>query len=282
MSQITTGAVPLALIGAPLAIGAACLGAIYFAGKFCVKEYEKMIEEIDKSDERLKWLDRQSISSPAQMAEEACKLQKMVSINTTFLQMTRGLSKAQRGILAGSIATQNSPLKAYVPSILQSVPETDSAFEIALVKGTKNLAIDNFLFVNNIVKQAARTTGFATGIKILRQTESLLDIVFTDKQNRRLSAYCKLDKQLNPSLALDLEGFDHTTEECSQKMKEIVKYLQDHGVPFSYKSIRHNQPMGMLRTLVNQKNKAEREKEVTEYFKENNRFGKTNNKLGIL
>lgn len=282
MSQITTGAVPLALIGAPFAIGAACLSAVYFAGKFCVKEYEKMLEEIDKSNDRLKWLDKQAISSPAQMAEEARKLQQMVSINTVFLQMTGGLSKAQRGILAGCIATQNSPLKAYVPSLLQNIPETDGAFETALAKGTKNLAIDNFLFVNNIVKQAARTTGFATEIKILKQTESLLDIVFTDTQNRRLSAYCKLDKQMNPSLALDLEGFDHTTEECSQKMKEIVKYLQEHGVPFSYKSIRHNQPTGILRNLVNQKSKAEKGKELTEYFKENNRLGNTNNKLGKL
>ncbi|MDP2115652.1 MAG: hypothetical protein Q8K69_16520, partial [Bacteroidota bacterium] len=126
-----------------MAIGAACLGAVYFAGKFCVKEYEKMLEEIDKSNERLKWLDKQVISSPAQMADEARRLQKMVSINAKFLQMTVGLSKAQKGILSGSIATQNSPLKAYVPSILQNIPETENAFETALIKGTKNLTFNS-------------------------------------------------------------------------------------------------------------------------------------------
>lgn len=278
MSQITTGAVPLALIGAPLAIGAACIGAVYFAGKFCVQEYEKMLKEIERSNERLKWLDNQVISSPAQMAEEAMKLQKMVSINNKFLHMTEGLSISQRSILAGSIATQNSPLKAYVPSILQNIPETENAFETALTKGTKKLAFDNFRFVNNIVQRAAKTTGFNIETNIMKQTESLLDIVFTDQQNRRLSAYCKLDKQMNPSLALDLEGFDRNTDDCSTKMNEIIKYLREHGVPFTCKSIRHNQPKGVLRALVNQKNKDEKQKILTEYLKGNSNLTITNNK----
>jgi hypothetical protein len=269
MSEITTGAVPLALIGAPLAMGAACMGAVYFAGKYCVQEFEKMMQEIEKSNERLKWLDNEVISSPAQMAEEALRLQKMVSVNNKFLLMTRSLSISQRGILAGSIATQNSPLKAYVPSILKNMPETENAFETALAQGTRKLSLDNFKFVNDIVQGAAKTAGFNIETKILKQSESLLDIVFTDKQNRRLSAYCKLDKQMNPSLALDLEGFDSNTDQCNVKMNEIVKYLREHGVPFTYKTIRHNQPKGVLRAIVNKKNKIEEQKKLTEYLKEN-------------
>lgn len=266
MSEISTGAVPLVLIGAPLAIGAACIGAIYFAGKYFVDEFEKRLKEIDQNNERLKWLDKQVISSPVQMAEEARRLQKMVSVDTKFLQMTLNLNVAQKNILAGCIATQNSPLKAYVPSILQQLPETANAFETALTKGTQKLALDNFKFVNSIVEGAARNTGFTKPVKILKQTGSLLDIVFTDDQNRRLSAYCKLDKQLNPSLALDLEGFNPNSDQCTTKMDEIVKYLQEHGVPFNYKIIRHNQPSGVLRSIMAQKEIEDEQKKIGSYL----------------
>jgi hypothetical protein len=266
MSELSTGAVPLVLIGAPLAIGAACIGAIYFAGKYLVDEFEKRLKEIDQNNERLKWLDKQVISSPAQMAEEAKRLQKMVSADNKFLQMTMNLNVAQKNILAGCIATQNSPLKAYVPSLLQNMPESVNAFETALAKGTLKLAMDNFKFVNSIVGDAARNTGFTKQVKILKQTGSLLDIVFTDDQNRRLSAYCKLDKQLNPSLALDLEGFDTHSGQCTTKMNEIVKYLQEHGVPFNYKRIRHNQPSGVLRSIVAQRTIEDEQKKMGGYL----------------
>lgn len=270
MSEITTGAVSLSLIGAPLAIGSACVGAAYFAGKYCVKQYEKMLADIERSNERLKWLDKQVISSPTQMAEEAMRLQKMVSGHSSFLDKTKGMSDAQKAILAGAIATQNSPLKAYVPTLLQNFPENENAFEAALKQGTKNLALDNFKYVNDVVKDAAKATGFTGEVKILKQTGSVTDIVFTDAHNRRFTAYCKLDKQMNPSLALDLEGFGCDTNECSMKMDEIVKYLQEHGVPFTFKRIRHNQPMGVLRNMLNRKNSENKSKELSDYLQGGN------------
>ena len=276
MSEVTTGAVSLSLIGAPLAIGAACAGAVYFAGKYCVKQYEKMIADIEKSSERLKWLDKQVISSPAQMMEEALRLQKMVSTHSSFLKMTEGITDAQKDILSGAIVTQNSPLKAYVPAIMQKMPETGNAFETALRQGTKNLALDNFRFVNNAVCEAAKASGFTAEVKVLKKTESLTDIVFTDSQNRRFTAYCKLNKQMNPSLALDLEGFQSDSDACSHKMTEIVKYLQEHGVPFSYKRIKHNQPMGVLREILNKKEREDRNKDIQEYLKANSHLN-TNN-----
>jgi len=268
MSEITTGAVSLSLIGAPLAIGSACVGAAYFAGKYCVKQYEKMLADIERSNERLKWLDKQVISSPVQMAEEALRLQKMVSGHSSFLTMTENMSDAQKAILAGAIATQNSPLKAYVPTLLQNFPEKENAFDAALKQGTKNLALDNFKYVNDVVKDAAKATGFTGEVKILKQTGSVTDIVFTDAHNRRFTAYCKLDKQLNPSLALDLEGFGCDTNECSTKMDEIVKYLQEHGVPFSFKRIRHNQPMGILRNMLNKKSSEQETKALSDYLQD--------------
>lgn len=278
MSEITTGAVSLSLIGAPLAIGSACVGAAYFAGKYCVKQYEKMLTDIERSNERLKWLDKQVISSPSQMAEEAIRLQKMVSANSSFLSMTEGMSDEQKAMLAGVIATQNSPLKAYVPTLLQNFPEKENAFDAALKQGTKNLALDNFKYVNDIVKDAAKATGFKGEVKILKQTCSVTDIVFTDAHNRRFSAYCKLDKQMNPSLALDLEGFGCDTNECSTKMDEIVKYLQQHGVPFTFKRIKHNQPMGVLRNMLNKKSNEQRTKELGDYLQGGNKSNTNQNK----
>jgi len=271
MSEITTGAVSLSLIGAPLAIGAACAGAIYFAGKYCINQYEKMSQEIEKSNERLKWLDKHLISSPVQIAEEAIQLQKIVSAHPSFLKTTKGISISQKNILAGAIATQYGPLKAYVPSLLQNLPETGNAFEIALKQGTKELALDNLKFVNSVVCDAAKATGFTGEMKILKQTETLTDIVFSDKLNRKFTAYCKLDKQMNPSLALDLEGFSCDSNECSTKMDEIVKYLQDHEVPFTFKRIRHNQPMGVLRNLLNKKSNGNDDKELSDYLKGGNK-----------
>ncbi len=270
MSEITTGSVSLSLIGAAsMAVGNACVNATMLAGKYGAKQYEKMLAEIEKSNERLKWLDKQVISSPKQIANEARQLKKMVSENTSFLQMTEGMSDVHKSKLAGVIATQNSPLKSYVPGLLEKFPDKNGAFESALNQGTNNLAMDNFKHVNDIVAVAAKSTGFGE-VKILKQTESVIDVVFTDTHNRRLTAYCKLDKEMNPSLALDLEGFGCDTHECSTKMDEIVKYLQDHGLPFSFKRLRHNQPMGVLRNLVNKKNSEQKNKELTEYLQGGN------------
>lgn len=268
MSEVTTGAVPLALIGAPLAAGAACIGAIYFAAKYCEKQYEKMLHEIEEADEKLKWLDNQQITSPVQMAEEAKRLQKMVSMNNVFSQMTQSMNTAQKEILAGAIATQNSPLKAYVSRLMDELPETQSSFDQALKQGTKNLAVDNFSFVNKIVKDAAVATGFVGVVKMLKQTNTVTDIVFSEIKNpaKKFTAYCKLDRNLNPSLALDLEGYGCETNECTNKMNEIVTYLQNHGVPFHFTRIKHNQPMGVLRKMLILKEEESKKDEIVKYL----------------
>ena len=154
--------------------------------------------------------------------------------------------------------------------LLENFPNKKGAFESALNQGTKNLAIDNFKYVNDVVVGAAKATGFMDEVKILKQTASVMDIVFTDQHNRKLTAYCKLDKEMNPSLALDLEGFGCDSHECSTKMDEIVKYLQDHGLPFTFKRLKHNQPMGVLRNLLNKKSHEQTNKELTDYLQGGN------------
>jgi hypothetical protein len=257
MSEITTGTVSLSLISLPLTIGVAVIGSVYFASKYCIKKYDSMLKDIETTDARLKWLDKNKLSSAKKIAVETKKIQQSVAKNKIFIQMSRGLTKGQREILSGVIATEKSPLKSYIPSLLKEMPENNCSFEAALKQGVKNFALDNFKFVSKVVKDTARATGFTSGTKILRQKESILDIVFTDNQNRKFAAYCKIDKEMNPSLALDLEGFDCNNDECSLKMNEIISYLQSNGIPFKYKRLRHNQPMGVLRNLLEQKKQNE-------------------------
>lgn len=271
MSEVSTGAVPISHIGAPLAIGAALGGLVFFAAKYCLKSYEKSIENIERSNTRLKWLDEHVVSSPARMKEEALKLHKLISADSSFIEMVKELSISQKNILAGAIVTQNSPLRSYVPSIMEQMPENVNSFETELNVGIRNLALDNLKFVNNILEDAAIAAGFNKEIRILRQTESHTDIVFSDNENRRFTAYCKLNKEMNPSLALDLEGFHSDSDACTKKMDEIIHYLQTHGVPYTYKRIRHNQPMGVLREMINKKDNKKKREEMQTYLNGKNK-----------
>lgn len=280
MSEITTGAVSLSAIGAPLAVGAACASAVNYAAKFCKNKYENLLQEIDATDERLKWVNAQVFSSPKQIEAEVKALQKIVLSTNAFHRMTREMDEAEKHSLSGVIATQNSPISCYLSPLLNEIPTTKADFNASLEQAVKNLAFDNLKFVNGIVKDAALASGFNKVIKILKQNERVLDIVFEDEKNRRFTAYCKLDKELNPSLALDLEGFACNNEECSIKMEKIVRYLQDHGVPFQYKRLRHNQPQGVLRTLLLKKEK-QLNMESDNYLQSADSLSQIKNKKGI-
>ena len=70
MSEITTGAIALSLIGAPVAVGSACVVAAGYAAKYCKDKYEDMLKDIQNTDERLKWLNQLQYSSPLEIAKE--------------------------------------------------------------------------------------------------------------------------------------------------------------------------------------------------------------------
>lgn len=280
MSEITTGAVSLSAIGSPLAVGAACASAVTYAAKFCKDKYENLLKEIEATDERLKWLNAQVISSPKQIEAEAKALQKLVLSSNAFQLMTEGLGEAEINSLSGVIATQHSPLSSYLAPLLNEIPITKTDFDVSLGQAVKNLAFDNLKFVNEVVKDAAKATGFDKEVKVLRQNEKLLDIIFEDEKNRRFTAYCKLDKEMNPSLALDLEGFACDEMECSGKMEEIVQYLQQHGVPFQYKRLKHNQPQGVLRNLLRKK-ELSADMETNCFLQTGNTFSQIKSKKNI-
>lgn len=266
MSTISSGSVPLTLIGSPFILGAACLGAAYFALKFGAKKIDETLNKIEKSNEAIKWSNKNTILSPVKLAEEAVQIQKLISSDDSFKLMTKGMTTPQKDIISGVLATQNCPLKYYVSSLLDRMPEKPEVFNQALQVGTKNLALDNFAYVNSVVQDAAKASGFTFKTKILKKNDSLLDIIFVDSQNRELTAYCKLDRQLNPSLALDLYGFSSSTDECSLKMREIINYLHAHEVPFNFKESRHDQPFGVLRKLLSQREQGNKKKELNDYL----------------
>jgi len=259
MSEVTTGSVGLGLIvGAPVVIGAACVAAVGYAAMYCKDKYDDMLKEIQNTDDRLKWLNSQQHSSPLEIAREAKKLQEIVFRNELFSQMTTGMTVGEKNILATAIATENSPLKSYIPKYLDEMSTGNSSLSDVVGKSSKDLAIGNFNHVNSIIKDAAQATGFSSNIKVIKNSKNILDIVFTDKKGRKFTAYTKINKELNPSIALDLEGFECDTNGCSLKMDEIIKYLNEHGIPFKYKRLKHNQPSGILRKILNKKSKTKK------------------------
>ena len=256
MSEVTTGAVALSLIGAPIAVGAACVVAVGYAAKFCTDKYKDMLKDIQATDEKLKWLNSQQFSSPMQIATEAKRLQEMVVNNPLFNTMATGLTIPQKEILAVAIVTENSPIKSFVPSYLSQMEIGKSSMEEVLRNSVQDLAAYNFNKTTKGVTDAAKATGFNANAQVISKSKNILDIVFTDAENRKFTAFVKLNKELNPSLALDLEGFPVGTNACTLKMDEIINYLNEHGIPFEYKKLKHNQPTGVLRKMLQKKNES--------------------------
>ena len=259
MSEVTTGSVDLGLIvGAPIVIGTACVAAVDYAARYCKGKYDDVLKEIQSTDNRLKWLNSQQYSSPLEIAREAKKLQEIVFRNELFSQMTTGMTVGEKNTLATAIATENSTLKSYISKYLDEMSAGDISLSDVVVKSSKDLAVSNFNHVNSIIKDAAQATGFSSNLKVIKNSKNIFDIVFTDKEGRKFTAYTKINKDLNPSIALDLEGFEGDTNACSLKMDEIIKYLNEHGIPFKYKRLKHNQPSGILRKILNKKSKNQK------------------------
>ena len=278
MSEVTTGAVGLSLIGAPIAVGVACANAVAYTAKYCNEKYKDMLKDIQATDERLKWLNSQTFSSPVQLAQKATVLKQMVYNNPLFNTMTTGLTIPQKEVLATTIATENSPIKSFIPNYLSQMEIGKSSMEDALQNSVKDLAIHNFNKVADVVTEAAKVTGFSANTQVISKSKNVLDIVFTDAKNRKFTAFIKLNKELNPSLALDLEGFACDANACTIKMDEIIKYLNDHGIPFEYKKLKHNQPAGVLRKLLQKKNKPA-DSPIADYLTSTNQDFLTNNKI---
>ena len=279
MSEVTTGSVAISLIGAPIAVGAACVVAAEYAAKYCNNKYQDMLKDIQETDERLKWLNQQQCSSPEQIAKEVKKLRHMLLKNDKFEEMAIGLSIPEKNVMATAIAAENSPLKSHLPKYLKDIESGNTGLDEAIDKSKNDLAISNFNHLNEVLQETANASGFKAETKVIRQTNKLLDIVFTDQEGRKFTAYNRLNKDLNPSLALDLEGFGCDSDECSMKMNEIIAYLNEKGIPFEYKRLKHNQPEGMLRKMITKKRKKNNDKgKVEEYLNQSSNNQSNNQK----
>lgn len=281
MSEVTTGSVAISIVGAPIAVGSACVLAAGYAAKYCNDKYQDMLNDIQKTDDRLKWLNHQQCSSPEQIAKEVKQLQHMLLQNKIFAEMTTGLTVPQKNVMSTVIATENSPLKSHLPKYIEEMELGITNLDETLFKSTNDLATCNFNYLNNVLQEAAHATGFKSETKIIRQSNKLLDIVFTDIKGRRFTAYNRLNKDLNPSLALDLEGFGCDSNECTLKMDEIIAYLNEKGIPFEYKRLTHNQPEGMLRKMLNKKrmkNNDDNNNKIDEYLKQSSNKPSLQNK----
>jgi hypothetical protein len=237
--------------------------------KYSEKQYENMLNEVRESDSRLQWHDKNMISSPIQVANEIVNLQKVVKENNLFHQMTEGFTVIQKDILATKIASENSPVSCKMMNSIENC--IDSSGLSSLVNNcVKDFASEVLINVRSLISETADNVGFSKSRKDLKETQDVFDSVFTDEKGRRLSAYCKLNAELNPVLAIDLEGFDPLTKECEIVMERIEKYFQSKGMNLDFNRKKHYQPQGILRQRLMKSNRVNNEKkiqkELGEYF----------------
>ncbi len=253
MSEVTTGSVALSILSLPVAAGAACISAAKTAYQYCKKKINQELDLIRESEKRLKWVNEQINQSPKSVMKEAKQLYKTVVNNRHFKEVTSGMSVYEKNLLASAIVTENSPIKSTITDAINEDKNKRLSFNNLIDLSAKKLAGENLKYVNKIVKEAAIHAGFDKGTIVVKKTGAVSDIIFTDNQGRKLTAYSKLNKEMNPSLAIDLEGFNSDSNACSIKMNEIVNYLNSKGIPFKYKRIKHNNPTGVLRKSISKK-----------------------------
>ena len=260
MSELTTGLIVTA-VAVPIVAGV----GLFYAGKYCYKQYRNMVAEIEATNERLKMIETNP--SPLKMAAKACVLHEQIRSHPIFKAQTLDLPVCEKEILASAIAVEKTPLKAYLPAYVTDLEKGKIDYREVIKKSSMDYAEANFKHVASVVMNAAKATGFNAKERVIQNTKDIKDIIFTDDQGRNLSAYIKLNKELNPTLALDLEGFGKN-DPCSEKMDEIVKYLTEHGVSFSFKKLKHNNPTGVLRKSLHkakERVKAETSKPANEH-----------------
>jgi|WetSurMetagenome_2_1015567.scaffolds.fasta_scaffold34079_3 hypothetical protein len=231
--------------------------------KIKLEKIEKKLDDISKETSLPVAIDK----TIKETSEDVMKKFNRIMENESFQVITKDITLQEKENLAGAMAVKNTVLEDFVISELTNLKEK-TFFKETLKISTRNLALSNFDSVSKVLKDAAKYAGFNKAINILKNANNVLDIIFTDNRNRRMSAYLKINKSLNPSLAIDLEGFNKLNEnECGKKMNDIIKYLEKHDVNIDFKKIKHNQPEGVLRKLLNEKERLCKDKEINDYLK---------------
>ncbi len=264
MSEVTTGAVIIEFLE-DTKDSIVCKSKS--TAKLIDNKFKDLLDNIKANDYKINELDNLKFSSPKELEKQMKEMKDLITDNTLFKEKTKGLSLTEKETLTASMISENNPLKSFMPNYLEDVNKGSCSFETAVKKSTKDFAEHNINKVNSIVKDAANFAGFSSESKVIKNKDGILDIVFKDEQGRKLTTYSKLNKNLNPSLALDLEGFDTSTKACSIKMNKVITYLNEHGVPFKYKILKHNKLNGVLRKAINKKSNIENSS-ISDYLKD--------------
>ena len=119
-----------------------------------------------------------------------------------------------------------------------------------------------------LLNQAAHAVGFTEHFEVVTHNNMVCDMVFTDGEGRHMTTYVKQEKDKNPTVIVDLEGFKPGSKECSKKMDAIIKYLTERGVVARAKRSIHNRPDGILRNKLKGKktSSTQKNKAISEYL----------------
>lgn len=264
MSEVSTGIVKIPdfadrAVAATADAAAINFGTVagigYFEDKHGAELYKNILNQVRGHHKRNQL---PKLNTPLLIAQRAKKISLEVLSDKKFNNLVAGFSDTDKHILAAEIAAEDTALKPFMSSIFQKMgenklPITTSLIDKCIDKGVMDFASKKLQYITDIVKNAAASAGFA-GSNILKDKNNIFDGIFKDSQNHSMTVFAKLGKELNPALAIDLAGFK--PKECEKKMNEIISYLHEHGVPFQYTSAKHNQPFGVLRKMLDEKQAA--------------------------
>ena len=119
-----------------------------------------------------------------------------------------------------------------------------------------------------LLNQAAHAVGFTEHFEVVTHNNTVCDMVFTDGEGHHMTTYVKQEKDKNPTVIVDLEGFKPGSKECSKKMDAIIKYLTERGVVTRAKRSVHNRPDGILRKKLKGKktSSTQQNEAISEYL----------------
>lgn len=273
MSEITTGRVniPATIIAAPITAANMCVNLATVAVRSGIRQWQKMQQEVERAESRLRWAKSSDLASPKELAKTSKQLYNTVMQIPEFVKLTVALPEKDKIHLAASIVLEKNPARGYITEAMLNSANNSKQIMSMFDNAASSMATDKFKYVQNVVTDAAAYIGFAT-TEVLKSSDAVMDMTFTDQQGHKLTAYARKDNEGNTRLALDLHGFDCNSTQCSNVMQELVAYLHQHGVPFSYHRLKHNQPTGVLRRLQQNKQRDYLKKEALKSNKQSNKI----------
>lgn len=228
-------------------------GLIFKSGKLLSNNVEELLHNLKKTHSGLSWNSEQATVSPIAIRDKANALKSSILKDKNFIIATSNFTRDEKKLFAQAIAIENSPVSKYAHNTLA---ENKFIGDDIVQSSIASLADDNLKYVSDVTASVAEHVGFKTKVEVISKSDIASEIVYHGCNGKRLAVYVKLDKQLNPTMALDLEGYSTDTKECSEVMDKIVAYINLKGVPYDVKRRSHFNPNGVLRSVLRKKRKS--------------------------